>query len=288
MGRKISVSILAVVVLLWSQPAAACTLWAAAGNAVAGGGSLLAKNRDWSPNHDQELLVVKPQKGYKYIGLVVPKGQRAISPGVRGGINEKGFAVVNATAGSIAEEERYELGATHQLVEKLLTQCASVDEALKKTDLFVGPRYLMLADRHKTAVVEIGPGGRIAVQVQENGSLHHTNHYVEQSLLAANVKIGKSSKVRYERIGKLLADTPRPYTLENFIAFSQDRSAGPDNSIMRTGSTPSRTRTLAVVIFAIPPQGSPEAYIKLLNPGEEEQIFRLKIQDALDGKIALP
>ncbi len=288
MWRKFLTVSVAALVLLGSLPAEACTLWAATGDAVAGGGSLLAKNRDWSPNHDQELLVVKPQNGYKFLGLVVPKGFRGVAPGVRGGINEKGFAVVNATAGSIAAGGRYEQDATRQLIEKLLTQCASVDEALAKTDLFVGPRYLIIADRRKTAVIEIGPGGRTAVKVQENGSLYHTNHYVEQALLDANEKIGVSSKTRFERIGKLLAATPRPYKLDDFIAFSEDRTAGPDNSIMRVGSKPSRTRTLAVLIFAIPPHGSPEAYVKLLNPGQDEQVFRFEVQDALDGKIVLP
>jgi len=286
MKRKfLLASVVAAFVLFSRPPVQACTLWGAAGDAVAGGGSLIVKNRDWKPDHRQQLRVVKPEKGYAYLALTMV--DRTLSGIAKGGINEKGFAVVNATASTIPAAKRNHLPATSRLNEKLLSQCASVDEALAKIDLFVGPRHLMLADKQKIAVVEIGPEGETSVRVQENGVLYHTNHYLDETLLYANARPNASSEARYKRIAELLAQARRPYTLDTFIGFSQDRHAGPDNSIFRIGSKPSGTRTVAVIAFSIPPSGSPEAYVRILNPGEKEKVYRLAVQDLLDGKIRL-
>jgi hypothetical protein len=40
--------------LFVGRPLQACTLWGAAGELVAGGGTLVAKNRDWPPDHRQD------------------------------------------------------------------------------------------------------------------------------------------------------------------------------------------------------------------------------------------
>ncbi len=70
-NKYISVSILVLPLLLGLQPEAlACTLWAAAGSRVAGGGVLVAKNRDMPPDHRQELRLVRPPEGFRYLGLI--------------------------------------------------------------------------------------------------------------------------------------------------------------------------------------------------------------------------
>jgi hypothetical protein len=60
-----------------------------------------------------------------------------------------------------------------------------------------------------------------------------------------NVIIGKSSAVRFDRIQELLGEKKGNFTPADFTAMSRDSVAGPDNSIWRTGSTPTTTRTLA-------------------------------------------
>lgn len=50
-------------------PSYACTEWSATGERVEGGGSLLTKNRDWTPNQTQILKLETPEKGYRYFGL---------------------------------------------------------------------------------------------------------------------------------------------------------------------------------------------------------------------------
>ena len=66
--------------------------------------------------------------------------------------------------------------------------------------------------------------------------------------------------------------------------FSEDRDAGPDNSIFRTGSTPGKTRTVAIWAVNLPPKGSPEIYLRILNPNEDEKVFRLNVADVFAGR----
>lgn len=252
-------------------PAFACTLWAANGNPVGNGGSLIVKNRDWAPDHRQELKYVIPETGYKYIGIFATDGEYS---GLKAGLNEEGLVIISASASSIPMRERRLMPGTHKLLNKLLTKCSSVDDVLEQTSLFLGPRFLMLADKNKVASVEIGPGGTLSIQVKENGTIYHTNHYVDDQMSLYNRNIGESSKMRYERIRELLDGSMRPYDLDTFISFSHDRIDGDDNSIFRVGSTNKKARTLAIWAVSLPQNQAPELYIEIFNPGEQEQKFR--------------
>ncbi|MGE4589195.1 MAG: C45 family autoproteolytic acyltransferase/hydrolase [Acidaminococcaceae bacterium] len=272
--QKIFVNLLIAITLFISAPAEACTLWAANGSMVDNGGTLIVKNRDWKPDQHQVIKFVPSQDGYSYFGIYA-EGKPA---GMKVGINEKGLVVMTATAGSIPSKERKAMPNKPGL-RKLLNECASVDEALLRTDLFVGPKILMLADSKKVATVEIGPDERFSVEITENGSIYHTNHYVLEDMLDLNKKIGTSSQKRYDRIDQLLNEGNLPYTLDEFLAFSSDQNDGPDNSIFRIGSTPAKTRTMAVWAVKIPKQGSPEVYVRMLNPNEAETSCKIIAND---------
>jgi hypothetical protein len=86
-----------VIALFWigSRAAESCTLWAAVGEATRGGGSLVVKNRDWRPDHRQEIKRVTPKQGFRYFGLFATGNDE---PGLKAGVNEKGLVVVSATA----------------------------------------------------------------------------------------------------------------------------------------------------------------------------------------------
>ncbi|MEN6568169.1 MAG: carcinine hydrolase/isopenicillin-N N-acyltransferase family protein [Veillonellales bacterium] len=268
------------VIFFTSLPAQACTLWAANGSAVAGGGSILVKNRDWVPNQNEVLKLVIPESGYRYFGLYAD-GKYS---GMKAGINENGLVVVSATVGSIPSEERRAMPHASGILIKLLKECRSVDDALTRTDLFFGPEFLMLADKNKIATIEIGPEGHFSISSKQNVATYHTNHYVDASMLEFNETVGESSQTRYERIGQLLDSVPEPYDLDTFISFSNDRNDGPDNSIFRIGSTPAKTRTMAVWAVQVPKFGSPEVYVRILNPNEQEKAFRFKADDIFSGK----
>jgi hypothetical protein len=255
----------------------ACTLWAAAGAAVEGGGVLVAKNRDWAPDHHQELTILKPAQGFASIGL------RAVGndePGIKAGVNEKGLVIVSATANQVASADRKKVPQKKELMRRYLATCASEDEVLKNIDLLRRPVFYLVADRKEAAIIEIGPDGHRAVTRKDSGTLLHTNHYgapEPQNLRAP----GASSLRRFSRIDELLKRHVKPFGLDDFIRFSADRNAGPDDSIWRTGSDPRKRRTLATWLVSIPASGSPLLYLKTADPGEPERVCRLAVEEAL-------
>lgn len=261
--------------VIW-QPAWACTLFAAVGSSVQGGGAILTKNRDRGPLISG-LKVFVPQAGYRHLGLVTLGAPGA--PAVAG-INEKGLVVVDASPSSLAlREEEY---SAIPLTQTLLERCASVDEVLAQRGLFSAsyPVFEMAADRHKVALIEVAPGGQVAIEVREQGTLYHTNHYLSPQLLWANELAHHSSLVRWRRIRSLLDRQGRPFDFADFLVFSQDRQAGPDNSINRRGSTPGKTRTVATFVVHLAAE-APQVLVLISNPGKPDTIVNFRLEPAL-------
>jgi hypothetical protein len=256
--------ITAVSILTLSLPALsqACTLYGATGSTyVQGGGTLVSKNRDWSPM-PQTIKYVAPSQGYRYLGLFAGQNYKFNAAGV----NEKGLYVAMSTAGSIPKAERRKIKAYKSPEglrgnEYLLRHAANVLEALSHTEIFKEPVNYILADNHMVAFVEVYPDGTHSVRLTTSGTLSHTNHYVTAEGAPFNKKIGLSSQTRYNRINTLLGTAKHPLTLSDFIAFGKDQNAGPDNSIFRTGSKPEGTQTLANFSVYLPPEGSPTVYV---------------------------
>jgi len=282
MKRKLLMLLLVCLVTIFTLPAYACTEWSAAGSWVEGGGSILAKNRDWVPDHNQTLKLVTPEQGYRYFGIFLEKSQIA----VKGGINECGLVVYNQAASSIPRKERDVMPYTKNLTHTILTQCKTVDDVIKIAPTFLGPMMLTIGDKTKTAYIEIGPENKTAIQENSNGVLYHTNHYIQENMLENNKKSGESSTIRYERIQQLLERTNLPFTINDFITMSEDQNDGPDNSIWRIGSSPKKARTLATFIVQLPTSGSPLLYIKVANPGQAPQYYHLRADDIFSGKTA--
>lgn len=266
----------------------ACTLWGAAGTAVDGGGVLIAKNRDWTPDHRQQLNIVRPKEGYASIALAAVGGAE---PGTKAGVNEKGLVIVTATVNQVPAAERKQVDQKKGLMSHLLARCASVEDVLKQIELFRRPVFYLVGDRKVIAVIEVAPDGRRSITRSDSGTLHHTNHYgAIDPLPDLKRKPGDSSTNRSARIESLLKNLNRPYTPDDFIRFSEDKAAGPDNSIWRTGSDPRKTRTLATWLVSIPASGSPRLYLKTADPGETERVCRLAVDDALriGGRDQIP
>jgi hypothetical protein len=256
----------------------ACTLWSAVGRSVAHGGSLIAKNRDWTPEPSQVRLNY-PKTGFRSLCLYpIRDGKQMSSVAV---VNEKGLVVVTASAGSVPEADRRKGGTG--LSRQLLTVFSTVEDILVNKSVFshTHPSMYLIADHRQTAWIEVAPGGKFSLRTAKRGVLAHTNHYLDETLIHLNGKIGRSSRTRLGRIGELLESRKAPLALEDFIAFSQDRNDGPDNSLWRTGSKPDGKRTLASWIVSLPPAAPPVLFVRLANPGEPERT----VQVTLDGSF---
>jgi isopenicillin-N N-acyltransferase like protein len=264
LGKYLLISIL--FLLFWPLPQAqGCTLWAAVGSRVAGGGVLIAKNRDMPPDHYQELRLTRPPGGFRFFGLAAMDGGEA---SIKAGVNEKGLVIVDAAASCLPECRRECRPGVAHLDEKILAACPDVAAVLRRQLMFCAPAYYLVADRSRAVILEVGLDGTRAVTSITRGTLTHTNHYLNLVCQDDNLNVSRGSLVRLDRIRDLLARHPGPLTLANFISESEDRHDGRDNSIWRDGGSPQKIRTLASWIVYLPAAGPPTVYAKLANPGE--------------------
>jgi isopenicillin-N N-acyltransferase-like protein len=272
----------AALVAMWPTLAGACTLWAAAGPMVEGGGTLIAKSRDWAPEGHQVMTLTSPGSGLRYLGLYVVGTDE---PGLKCGINERGLVVVTATVGTIPKAAIQAAPRGKAGMTALLRQCSTVDEALEMSAGSVGARFSVLADRRKVAVIEAGLEGRMVLHVTDCGTVAQTNHFSLAGTADLNqTAAGASSTTRYTRICELLGTTRKPLSMGTFVTMSRDQHDGPTNSIFRTGAKPTSTRTLATWICRVPPEGSPIVHVRLLSPGEPEYESEILADDVFSGK----
>jgi len=265
--RRLFLACLAALALSTADSLRACTLWGVAGTNVAGG-TIISKNRDWKPDHTQVLKMRRGAKGYAYFGLYAENGTE---PGIKEGVNEKGLTVITASASSIPKSIRDNQPGKHGVISRLLSGYANCDEVLAKQDaIFPNTRamFVMISDRKQILVVEVGLEGKYALKTIENGSVVHTNHFLEESLAEFNIKIGSSSATRFERITHLMKTPSKPCTMDSFVTISRDQHDGPDKSLWRTGKN---ERTLASWIVEAPARGAPKLRVVIANPGEQEQ-----------------
>ncbi|MBA4418465.1 MAG: hypothetical protein C0392_11250 [Syntrophus sp. (in: bacteria)] len=251
----------------------ACTLWAATGARVRDQGTLIAKNRDNTRDLVTELRFVRREKGFCFIGLFDPEADGYVVSG----INEKGLTVVNASAASVPEAKRNV--AKEDLTERILTSFDSVDSATEDTALFVNshPAFYMIADAAKIASVEVAPGGKVSINVLNDGAFVHTNHYMDKTLLFANEHKTPGSAKRLDRIYRLINARALPFTLDQFVLFSKDRGEGLNDGIWKTCSTSKKVCTLATWVAYIPKQGFPELYIRFARHKEPESALKLTL-----------
>ncbi len=251
----------------------ACTVWGASGQKVSIKGTIIAKNRDNLPNLFTSPRLLVPQTGFKVFALYDTEAEGYVV----GGINEKGLAALNSSAYSVSKDKRHV--ATEDLTERILTTFASVDAVFLDLDVFAKshPALYMIADSSKIATIEVAPGGKIAAKMINDGTAAFTNHYTNAGLLWANEYVSEGSRARLKHIQRYLTSSKRPYTMDDFILKSTDRTGGPDYALWRTGSTPEKVRTLASIVISIPASGFPKIYVRIANPDEAEQIYTSKL-----------
>lgn len=246
----------------------ACTLWGVAGK-DASGGTIVAKNRDWKPDNIQVLKMRRDGKGYAYFGLYAEGND---DPGLKQGVNEKGLAVMTASASSIPKATREAQSGKGGLMSTLLTHYATCDEVLADQKKLLSdrkPEFLLISDRTKIITLEVGLQGRFAVKVTDSGAAAHSNHYLEDSMADFNKQISASSETRVRRIAELLKTSSKPCDTASFAVMSKDQHDGANNSLWRTGNTGSRT--LSSWILETPAQGAPKLRVLLANPGQPEE-----------------
>ncbi|MBO6177594.1 MAG: hypothetical protein J6O04_00255 [Selenomonadaceae bacterium] len=266
--------LLACAFFCFADASEACTLFAANGDRTKDGGSLIVKNRDEKPS-EQTLMIDKKGK-YKFYGLYAKSDGKW---SLKGGVNEKGLAVVTAAASSIPKSVRNNQ-STKGALKRLLANCSTVEQALSQGEYFSRPQFIMIADKDEIAYVEVGLNN-YAVKRVKNNVLSHTNHYLLQSTSEGNIKISASSKYRLNRIENLLK-TKKQFTLDDFIEFSKDRKGGDAKAIWRNGLSEKGSQSLAVLAIHIKKDGDADIYVRLRRKPEDkgnEDVVRIAGKD---------
>ena len=255
----------------------ACTLWGAAGSA-AGGGTIVCKNRDWKPDHTQVLKMRRSEEGYAYFGLCTVYATQS-TEGMAAGVNEKGLTAFTAATSSLPSSTWKDRKVTRNVTTPILLGYATCDEVLAKRDALFSsmrPTFVMIADRTKILMVEVGLDGKYALKTIENGVVGHANHYLDKTLAEFNVNVGDSSRTRQDRIDQLLKTSRKPFTIDTFAAIGRDQHDGPDNSLWRSGKV---ARTLASWIVACPRDGAPRLRVVIANPDQKEETHVLVLDE---------
>jgi isopenicillin-N N-acyltransferase-like protein len=237
-------------------PSEGCTTWAASGDMTRDGAPLLAKNRDYRPDHQplQCLARIKPARGHAYLCLT-----SAGSPGVfSSGLNAAGLAAADTHVVSS------DIGpgiARYSLMMHLLERCETVAEALAylpSTPHF-GDGTVILADAQgDMAVLELAHSAQ-AVQQDGEGFLVSTNHFSAPETQALWVEAnlprlqGNSQARRQEveaalRAGRGQVDVPWAQSL--MARHGDDLSA-----ICRHPEVEAHGVTISTVVF-LPQQAS--------------------------------
>jgi isopenicillin-N N-acyltransferase like protein len=160
-------------------PGQGCTTWAAGGALTEEHGPILAKNRDYRPDHRALQCLVKayPAQGYVYSYL-----SSAGSPGVfSSGMNEKGLAVVDTHVHACETGPGL---ARYSVMMKVLEEFSRVVEALEYLSSLrhMGDGTLTLADAEgSSAVFEAGHRQQAAI-LPKNSYVVATNHFTSESL----------------------------------------------------------------------------------------------------------
>ena len=264
----------------------ACTVWGSVGHANLKPGLLLVKNREINTPGLEKLIVVREHGSIAYLGLFynVDVEDQKNYPYLSAGVNREGLVVVNNSIATIAVDDRLENES--DIMKKILAKYSSTDAVLKDAkQLFRSgyPNHLLIGDSKQLLSVEIGEKGIYAIKNTREGYLFHTNHFANSNTLKKqnDSKIVYSSTyARYQLIKKLLSEKAamhKPYTFEEYQAWSSEQSNGFENSLFRSRPYP----TIATWIVSIPlksnHQAVPSLYLRFTSPVQPYAVYQVKL-----------
>jgi hypothetical protein len=197
-----------------------CTAFAV----TSGGGAILAKNRDYRPEHvtiQRVMRHVDPGWNGREIIVLGSLG----SPGnFSSGMNSDGLAVADTASRTT------DMGVglhRYFLLTWLLVHCADVAQAMKaiRRTKHTGSGLLVLADASgAVAAVELGHS-RLGFEHLSSGRVGRTNHFVSPAMASANLRTAANaanranSSRRWSALRCALEDLPEPPAVENAVAL---------------------------------------------------------------------
>jgi len=207
------------------SPLIGCTTFTLTGNAVAGGGTLLARNFDFEADDifdTKKVVFLVEQNGKIPFASVAWPGLI----GVLSGMNEKGLAVV--VHGGRAGQPRTHGEPVAHALRRVLQTATTTDEAiaaLARHEPMVSHIVIVADAQRHTAAVERVPGRAQYVR-RLGGKATVTNHFEGPSAPdPENITVRKKTSTlpRRRRGDELLAKLDHPATVADAVALLRDR-----------------------------------------------------------------
>lgn len=224
-----------------------CTAFAA----TAGEGAVVAKNRDYRPQHipiQQVMHHADPAWGGREILVVGSLG----SPGnFSSGMNSDGLALADTASRTTDMGVGFH---RYFLMTWLLVNCGSVDEALAaiRRTTHTGSGLLVLGDASgAVAAVELGHG-RVGFDNRSSGRVGRANHFVTPAMRGRNLRVPDSaasranSERRFASLLPLLDGLDEPVDLPAAAALLSRHGA--DDAFCRHGGADLAT-TIAGAVY---------------------------------------
>ena len=227
-----------------------CTTWAASGSATADGEPILAKNRDYRPDHLplQHVVRAMPAAGYPYLYV-----SSAGSPGVfSAGINQAGLAIADTHVYST------DLGPglpSFALMMHILEGHERVSSALEYLRVMprLGRNNLILADADGHLAVFEGGHTHFGLFESHDGVLVNTNHFASDEMRGYFASVDPPqargrSLGRYEMVNRALVAAHGRIDL----ALAQELAArhnGPLGSICCHPQAGTNVMTISASVF---------------------------------------
>lgn len=279
--RKTFTAILSYLLIFTPVTIFACTTWSSVGESSYQNATLVAKNRDAPFGGKERLEVIHPKNGISYLGLMYNSNANSnVYPDIAAGINKDGLVIVNNSAVTLPIHRRD--AEESKLMTLILTKYSSVKDVLNdQKKLFLNSQIndLLIADKHQTALIEVG-NKHYGVKTVKNGTQAHANSYVFNNMKSENkIKI-PDSQARYNEIQSLLKNHKKPLNMEDFINMSYSHKSGPLKSIFRLF-------TVATWISKLPQQGDPNIYVRFTNPTQKYNVFHITLDEALWNKTGV-
>ena len=201
-----------------------CTSMAVSETRTIDGHVLVAHNEDWLPEDEQDVFIlhVKPDDEPAFVAMTYG----GLLPNV--GFNSAGIA---QCCDSVYPND-YRIGLPRVIVSRAVLAAQSPGEAIRSTlvpQRAAGYNHLIAHESGELYNVEVS-ARRFAILGSENGSLVHTNHYLDYNMQAIESEPDEliGTRVRYFRALRLLEQTPL-HSLESLRTVQKDHMNYPNS-----------------------------------------------------------
>jgi isopenicillin-N N-acyltransferase like protein len=224
-----------------------CTSLAVNGDRTADGHVLVAHNEDWLPEDEQDTLIIHATPDEEPPFLAMSYG--GLLPNI--GFNAAG---ISQCCDSVYPSDS-RIGIPRVVVSRAVLGATSPEKAMRHMLVphrAAGYNHLLVHESGEMYNVEVS-ARRFAIQYGENGSLVHTNHYLDRKMQEIEQDPDEliATRVRYFRAQRLLSCTPS-HTVKSLQAIQRDHINYPNsicNHLDMTRDPLNREKTINALVM---------------------------------------